>query len=522
MARKLPLNHEAALGCIEQGWKVFPLRPGQKSPLSANGFKDATCDKSQVSRWWEEFPTAGVGVATGSISSLLVLDVDPRNGGDETLRALVAQYGALPATLEVETGGAGVHFYFRHEAIVPGVKALWPGIDVKADGGYVVAPFSLHPSGRRYRWRVAPGKAEVALPPPWLLEAMQESLEKDLVDVGGPATEEHFVEGQRNDALTSLAGSMQRKAMHRDAILAAMLAENQKRCRPPLPEGEVVALVNSVARYEPEDPVRGKAVATPLQMVDVSEWATTSPPPVDWIIEGRLAKGDCALLVGAAGVGKSWMALDLAVGGAAGGCILGMFQQEGPRAALLVDEENPREVVWARLRHLVRAHQADVAELEKHLFLLRPCQGFTFRDKAMVTDLRRKVEAIQPELLILDSAVALSTIDNENDAVAVRRFFHDYLYPIRDICGSTIVLLHHTNKMVLQKDIPVHAAGVVRGSLDYSAAADCVLVLWPSNGVHILKAVKVRRGMMPDPLLYSIRKMEGGGARPWVEVLPGD
>jgi len=118
---------------------------------------DAVCDPAAVRLLWTRWPTANVGVATGSASGLVVLDVDPRNGGEEGLHELEARIGALPATPVVLTGGSGTHHYFGHPGSAVSNRrnlAGFPGVDLKADGGYVVAPPSNHLSGYAYQWDV--------------------------------------------------------------------------------------------------------------------------------------------------------------------------------------------------------------------------------------------------------------------------------------------------------------------------------------------------------------------------------
>ena len=145
----------AALAYAKRGWRVFPCRPKTKEPATTHGFKDATTDKATIIRWWRRMPAANVAIATGAVSGLVVLDVDPRNGGLRSLAELERVHGSLPETPRVSTGGDGEHYYFAaptDASLKSGVLA--EGLDVKADGGYVIAPPSLHPSGRRYRWDV--------------------------------------------------------------------------------------------------------------------------------------------------------------------------------------------------------------------------------------------------------------------------------------------------------------------------------------------------------------------------------
>jgi hypothetical protein len=161
----------AALVYARRGWPVFPCHsplgrgdlctcglrdcasPG-KHPRVRNGLNVATTDESQVRRWWQHWPRANVGIRTGAASGLVVVDVDPAHGGTDCLESLVVAHGRFfDNTRTVRTGGGGWHFYFRH----PGHlvrndtgRRLGPGIDVRGDGGYVLAPPSLHSSGNRY------------------------------------------------------------------------------------------------------------------------------------------------------------------------------------------------------------------------------------------------------------------------------------------------------------------------------------------------------------------------------------
>lgn len=162
----------AACEYAARGWALIPLQAGAKQPIGRlvrNGKDDATADLSTVFRWWQhEAPGANIAIVANA-SGLAVLDIDPRNGGDETLHELIGLLGVLPATVEAFTGGGGQHLIFRH----PGCSlrgSLGPGIEVK-DHGYIVAPPSLHPSGRRYEWSVDghPDDIEPAeLPEAWL------------------------------------------------------------------------------------------------------------------------------------------------------------------------------------------------------------------------------------------------------------------------------------------------------------------------------------------------------------------
>jgi Virulence-associated protein E/Bifunctional DNA primase/polymerase, N-terminal len=149
--------------------------PG-KHPRTPNGCKDATTDPAIIRKWWEAWPRAHVAIAAGA-SGLLVVDVDPRNGGDDSLAELEREHGGLPATPRQLTEGDGVHIVFRRpdRPHVRGPRhGLGRGVDVKADGGYIIAAPSGHLSGRPYVWEIGHGLDElpIAAVPAWLLERL--------------------------------------------------------------------------------------------------------------------------------------------------------------------------------------------------------------------------------------------------------------------------------------------------------------------------------------------------------------
>lgn len=257
----------AALEYAAQGIAVFPLHTPSsdgscscrnadcgsvgKHPRTPNGVKDATTDAEQIRRWWTQWPEANIGIATGAGSDLVVIDVDG-DEGEESLRRLTARHGPLPATRTAKTG-RGRHLYFKHPGGKVKSKAPMsrdcPHVDSRGDGGYVVAPPSLHVSGARY---VADETMpmELAAAPTWLVAAIN-GAEPTRSDREHGAANDPIAEGSRNARLTSLAGTMRRGGMLQEAIEAALLATNSEQCAPPLPEEEVRAIARSVSSYAP-------------------------------------------------------------------------------------------------------------------------------------------------------------------------------------------------------------------------------------------------------------------------------
>jgi hypothetical protein len=170
---KVPMI-EAALTYANTGWPVFPLLG--KSPLKgSNGHKDATRDLQKIQDWWSSNPTANIGLATGRISGLIVLDVDPRHGGHESFKKIEANYGSLPKTRMSRTAHGGLHRFYAYPDDgnrYPNAVELQglPGIDVRADGGYVVLPPSKLYDRLSYIW--GDTAVPIAPAPSWLLDSL--------------------------------------------------------------------------------------------------------------------------------------------------------------------------------------------------------------------------------------------------------------------------------------------------------------------------------------------------------------
>jgi Bifunctional DNA primase/polymerase, N-terminal len=161
----------AALDYAAHSWPIVPLwwpvdgrcacpagadcgSPG-KHPLTEHGVNDASSERDVILRWFRRWPHANIGIATGALSKIVVLDVDPRNGGNESLAQFIGQYGPLPPGPTVRTGGGGRHFYYDYTDLsFP--KVAGPGLDVLSNGRIACAPYSEHVNGQRYRWEVPP------------------------------------------------------------------------------------------------------------------------------------------------------------------------------------------------------------------------------------------------------------------------------------------------------------------------------------------------------------------------------
>ena len=252
-----PSMYHAAIDYIKRGLAVFPLEEKGKRPKTRNGFKDATTDAAQVKAWWQQWPNANIGIATGKRSGgifVIDLDIDEDKGidGYHTLEDWQRENGKFPETWTAITGRGGYHLYFHSNSEIKNRAGIIDGVDVRGDGGYVVAPPSVHSNGNRYEWEYDPEEFELA-------EANNNV--KYFLDTGINSPGERFSmpdivnAGERNDMIFRFACMMQAKGASDEAVFAATMAENNTKCNPPMNEEEVRVIVNSVLKYQKGKPI---------------------------------------------------------------------------------------------------------------------------------------------------------------------------------------------------------------------------------------------------------------------------
>jgi hypothetical protein len=248
---------EAAKAYLARGWSVLPLRPRDKRPLFAwEHLQHQQPSEQDVADWFRRWPEANIGIITGEISNLIVLDIDPKHGGDVALERLEQRFGELSPTVEAITGGDGRHLYFAHPGGLTRNRAgLAQGIDLRGDGGYIVAPPSIHPTGVPYEW--APGRSPdditLAPLPRWILVPVRGPRVGRSLPQWRQLVREGVPEGQRNTTIASLTGHLLWHGVDPEVALELMLAWNRMRCRPPLDDAEVAQVVASITRLHEVD-----------------------------------------------------------------------------------------------------------------------------------------------------------------------------------------------------------------------------------------------------------------------------
>jgi putative DNA primase/helicase len=235
---------ETAIQYAQLGFQVIPLVYKNKIPhakYAPEGLKNSTADESTIRSWFAGGPI-NIGIRTGAGSQIDVLDIDGETG-QKSLAALVAKHGDLPRTPYSITGN-GVHYLFKHsEGVRNSASKIAEGIDVRGEGGYIVAPPSIHPSGQVYRWGIDP-RTPIADWPGWLLRLMDGKKPRRIDS--GPISE-----GARDNTLTSVAGAMRGRGLDEEAIYAALSIYNAKNCKPPLADADIRRISHSVCNYPP-------------------------------------------------------------------------------------------------------------------------------------------------------------------------------------------------------------------------------------------------------------------------------
>lgn len=274
-----PSMYDAAIEYAKKGFAVFPLKYRDKVPLTRNGCKDATTDAAQIKAWWQKYPNANIGLATGSVSQnvfVIDLDIDEDRGidGYHSLEDWQREHGDFPETWTAITGRGGYHLYYRGNGKIKNRAGIIDGVDIRGNGGYVVAPPSIHKNGRRYEWEYSPDEFEIAKAD----NNVEYFLSHDDQKQGTAFTMPNIVAaGQRNQMLFRFACMMQAKGASDQSVFAATMAENESSCSPPLTEQEVRIIVSSATKYDKGKPIHidSEGVATRENKDDVignPEW----------------------------------------------------------------------------------------------------------------------------------------------------------------------------------------------------------------------------------------------------------
>ncbi len=423
--------------------------------------------EEEIRRWWQQYPNANIGVVAGKVSGIVVIDLDLDKDDNENGAKI---YEQAPTDLIVKTGRGGYHLYYRYPEDVdhiPNRVGLLPGVDVRADGGYVVAPPSAHSSGRLYKWvrRGEPGKL-----PSYLVGLLtshtpverddKESSSKWLSDLLAGVRE-----GQRNDACAKLCGYLFGKGIPKDVVLTIVRQWNEKN-HPPLPDHEVVATVKSVyktayhrgavlQKSRPQDGGTGRVSTSPFSVVNIREYMVHhGNNQISWLVQDWLPEATIGFVVAPPGSYKTWLTFDMAVSVATGTPFLGKYPVQRTGPVLLIQQEDFHGDIAQRLAIILQSRlglraevtggdQFEVKVPPEIPIYIHPDRNLRFADQVVMDALELRIRELRPALVVLDPLYSAAMTDDYMAKSAEQML---RLKVMRDRYGCSFLVAHHTTK----------------------------------------------------------------------------
>lgn len=445
---------------LDNGWSVLPVKPEEKRPYMTNWLQ---YNRSRVSRgmmenWFTSLSGAGIGIVTGKISNIVVLDVE--NYCKIPIDELLKKY---PTQMISRTGSGGYHLFYQYPTNVSHIGnrvGLFDGIDLRADGGFIVLPPTIHPSGGRYEW-VQKGMAGVF--PNSLLDV--QSQPKAQGDGWITETLRGVSEGGRNDACARLAGYFFKKGMNAD-IVEALLMEWNERNDPPLPISEIRTTIKSIEKahvdagsqftqlqFTNDEPHEEKP--NTFDVMKMSDYVKGyGGEGVSWLVEDWLPDKSITFLISPPESYKTWILLDLAVSISGGVPFLGRYtvNQTGP--TMIIQQEDSHTGLTDRLALIVEQKMGATPKVDDDEWQIpvmpdlpiyvHPSRMLRFDNKQVLDELEAQIAAIRPKVIMIDPLY--STTANTDNYMANLANQMMVLKAWRDKYGCSFVIAHHSKK----------------------------------------------------------------------------
>lgn len=452
---------------VGRGWSVLPVRPEEKRPYMSNWlqYNRIRASRDMVDGWFSSLTNAGVGMVTGRISGVVVLDVEhdcPIDIGD-----ILRKY---PTELYSRTGSGGYHLFYQYPYNVSRVAnrvRIFEGADLRADGGFIVLPPTLHACGNRYEWvRVGPmGKF------PQELMDLQSSPRSQQGEGWITEALRGVTEGGRNDTCARLAGYFFKKGMSAD-IVEALLIEWNERNDPPMPMSEVRTTVKSIERscsdvgrqftsvqFEDDRSESGGSKSRPpsfdvMRMVDYVKGYGGGG--VHWLVDDWLPDASITFLVSPPESYKTWMLLDLAVSVSAGVPFLGRYRVNNPGPTMIIQQEDSHAGLTDRLALIVEQKTGSMEDIDGDEWRIpvmpdlpiyvHPSRMLRFDDERVLGEMEKQIEAIRPRVVLIDPLYSTtSSVDGYMADLANQMMV---LKTWRDRYGCSFLIAHHSRKNI--------------------------------------------------------------------------
>lgn len=490
----------AALEYLKLGLTVIPIRgrygktldEAKKPLVNWQKWQGLKPSEETVNRWFVQKPMADIGLLTGPSNGLLALDIDGQRGYQSIADR------PIPDTW-VNVTRRGEHYLFTWDARLNDVATtkvgIFPGVDVRGKGGYIIAPPSVGVGDFQYKWKegCSPSERKLAAPPEWLVQELCKTVNlqpSDYVEVKQQdnwliTLKEGLAEGEnRHNGMCKLASYYMSRGIPEDDVITLMHTWNLK-CRPPKDEHEFDAKLRDFLRNWETGRYRSSfKQQTKLTVQSSKDFISQGPTEVNWLVKDLIPAETIGFLHGYGGLGKSWMSLDLAIEiGRGGGAWLGHFATKGGKV-LYIDEESHPTLLRQRYLRLLQTkgltpEKVDVSFLSQ--------QGLKFDDKDSFDTFKGLLMEIRPTLIIIDPFVAIHGL-NENskqDMASLREVFKDL---IRD-CQVGLFFIDHERK---PSEMQVSAAQRQTGSQEKDAVADVKIALSKKNGKLLVEHAKAR------------------------------
>lgn len=459
-----PLNNDIvdrALEYVNLGWSILPVRPDDKRPYMTNWlqYQKTKADRNLVTSWFSSLSNAGVGLVTGMISGVVVLDVE--HDCPIPIEDILRKY---PTGMVSKSGGGGRHLFYNYPRGVGRISnrvRIFEGADLRADGGFIVLPPTLHPSGGRYEWL---SRGPMGAFPRELLD-MQSRPKAQEGDGWITEALRGVSEGGRNDTCARLAGYFFKKGVNSDIVEALLLEWNEKN-DPPLPIKEVRTTIKSIERSHISD----KSQFTMLEYEDNSEENKPSTfdvmkmtdyvkgyggGGVSWLVEDWLPEHSVTFLVSPPESYKTWLLLDLAVSVASGAPFLGSYRINSTGPTMIIQQEDSHEGLTDRLALIVEQKLKMTANIDGDTWqvpsmpdlpiYVHPSRMLRFDNKKVLAEMEAQIAEIRPKVIMIDPLYSTTSVDNYMAASAEQMMI---LKTWRDKYGCSFVIAHHSKKNV--------------------------------------------------------------------------
>jgi hypothetical protein len=480
---------EAALEYYELGWSIFPIAPGTKDqPLVKwKRYQNERASLEQVEAWWSQYPDANIGIVTGAISGIIVVDIEAGGSAE-----------GLPATVTVRTGGGGQHLFFKH----PGyevknsvrVKEL---TDIRGDGGYVVAPPSRSQKGK-YEWVLSLQDVDMEEFP---VEIMQELVSNSGLETKQQAVAGRLVPvGQRNDMATRYVGKVLGKLpadLWDIAGWGSLKEWNLTQTEKPLDETELRAVFESIKSREAQVTHGHDAEEIIFKPFTLGELYQEEFPEVMWLAEDLIPLGGITAITGDSNTYKSFLTNSLASSVSLGEKFLGNFTIHKGKA-LIIDEENHRRFIRKRFEDMSIKPSDDVMFFSQ--------LGIKLDRENSTKALKDFLDRERPALVIFDSLVRFHSKE-ENSATEMSKVMNEMRKLTAD--DRAVVIIHHHKKdQGFQKK---GGSQSVRGSSDIFASLDCHISVERKDDHLILSQNKLRMQLQLEPFKVMRELTANGG-----------